>query len=83
MGVKLELTPREEQRFGEFQNRVFRIFEPKREVVIGQWRKLLDKDLHNVFFTKYLSDQLKNEMGRTCSTHGEMRNAYKILDGKT
>jgi hypothetical protein len=28
------------------------------------------------------NDQVKDEMGRTCSTNGEKRNAYRILMGK-
>jgi hypothetical protein len=36
-----------------------------------------------VLFTKYYYDnQIEDEMGRACSTYGEMRNAYKILVGK-
>jgi hypothetical protein len=32
---------------------------------------------------KYYNDQIKeDEMGRACSTHGEKRNAYRILVGK-
>jgi hypothetical protein len=37
-----------------------------------------------VFFAKYdENDQVKDDdMGRTCSTNGERRNAYRILVGK-
>jgi hypothetical protein len=37
-----------------------------------------------VLFTKYYwGDQIKEgEIGRACSTHGQMRNAFKILVGK-
>jgi hypothetical protein len=37
----LSLTLREEHRLGVFENRVLRrIFEPKRDEVTGEWRKL-------------------------------------------
>jgi hypothetical protein len=34
------LTLREVPRFGVFENRVLRIFEPRRDEVTGGWRKL-------------------------------------------
>jgi len=34
------LTLREERRLREFENRVMRIFGPKRVEVTGEWRKL-------------------------------------------
>jgi hypothetical protein len=40
--------------------------------VIGVWRKL-----HN-----YNYQVKEDEMGGTCSRHGEKRNAYRILVGK-
>jgi hypothetical protein len=33
-----------------FKNRVLRrIFKPKREEVVGDWRKLLNEELHNLY----------------------------------
>jgi hypothetical protein len=41
------LTLREEHRLRVFENRVLRrIFEPKRDEVTGQWRKLHSGELH-------------------------------------
>jgi hypothetical protein len=37
------LTLREEHRLRVFENRVLRIFGPKRDEVIGEWRKLDNK----------------------------------------
>jgi hypothetical protein len=37
------LTLREEHRLRVFENRVLRIFGPKRDVVTGDWRKLFSK----------------------------------------
>jgi hypothetical protein len=51
---------REECRLREFENRVLRrIFRPKRDEVIGEWRKLHEQELHKI---------KKNEMGGACSS---------------
>jgi hypothetical protein len=48
------LTLRGEHRLRVFENRVLRrIFGPKRDEVTGQWRKLHNKELHNLFITRY------------------------------
>jgi hypothetical protein len=51
MGAKLGLlTLREEHRLRVFENRVLRrIFEQKRDEVTGDWRKLHDEELHNLY----------------------------------
>jgi hypothetical protein len=44
------LSLRQEHRLKIFENRVLRrIFGPKRDEVIGGWRKLRDKELHNLY----------------------------------
>jgi hypothetical protein len=44
------LTLREEHRLGVFEKRVLRrIFGPKREVVTGEWRKLHNEELHDLY----------------------------------
>jgi hypothetical protein len=46
----LSLTLREEHRLGVSENRVLRrIFGPKRDEVTGDWRKLHDEELHNLY----------------------------------
>jgi hypothetical protein len=43
------LTLREEHRLSVFENRMLRgIFGPKRDEVIGGWRKLRNEELHNL-----------------------------------
>jgi hypothetical protein len=43
------LTLREEHRLGVFENRVLRrIFEPERDEVTGEWRKLHNEELHDL-----------------------------------
>jgi hypothetical protein len=44
------LTQREEHRLRVFENRVLRrIFGPKRDEVMGEWRKLHNEELHNLY----------------------------------
>ena len=44
------LTLREERRLRVFENRVLRrIFGPKRDEVTGQWRKLHNEELNNLY----------------------------------
>jgi hypothetical protein len=66
-----------------FENRVLRrIFGPKGNEVTGDWIRLYNKELYAVYSSqKYFSgDQVKKtEMGRTCSTYGKRRGAYRIL----
>jgi hypothetical protein len=48
------VTLREEHRLRVFGNRVPRgIFGPKRDEVTGEWRKLHNGELHNVYSTGY------------------------------
>jgi hypothetical protein len=43
------MTLREEHRLRVFENKVLRrIFEPKRDEVMGGWRKLHNEDLHDL-----------------------------------
>jgi hypothetical protein len=60
------LTLREEHRLRVFQNRVLRrIFGPKRYEVMGGWRKLRNKELHNLYSSPSIIRKIK-------------RSAYKI-----
>jgi hypothetical protein len=44
------LTLREEHRLRVFENRMLRkIFGPKRDEVKGEWRKLHNKELHDLY----------------------------------
>jgi hypothetical protein len=60
-----------------------RIFGPRRDEVTGEWRKLHNEELNDLF-TQYCSgDKIENnEMGRACSTYGEGRGLYRDLVGK-
>jgi hypothetical protein len=48
--VKLGLTLREERRLRVFENRVMRkIFGPKRDEVTGEWRRLHNEELYDLY----------------------------------
>jgi hypothetical protein len=78
------LTLREEYRLRVFENRMLRrIFGPKRDEVTGGWRKLHNEELHNLYSSPSITTVIKpKKMGRTCSTHGPKKNAYRISVGK-
>jgi hypothetical protein len=59
------LTLREEHRLRVFENRVLRIFGPKRDEVKGGQRTLHNKELHNLYSSPNQDDPVKeDEMGR-------------------
>jgi len=43
------LTLREERRIRVFENRVLRVFGPKRDKVTGKWRKLHNEELSDLY----------------------------------
>jgi hypothetical protein len=50
------LTLRDEHRLRVFENMVLRkIFEPKRDEVAGEWRRLHNEELHGLFFSRRYS----------------------------
>jgi hypothetical protein len=57
-----------------FENRVLRrIFGPKREEVTGEWRKLHNKELHDLYSSPSVIRMIKSRRMRTvgpCSTNG-------------
>jgi hypothetical protein len=55
------LTSREEHRLRVFENRVLRgIFGPKRDEVTGEWRKLQNGELHNLYSSPDIIWQIKS-----------------------
>jgi hypothetical protein len=62
---------RKERRLMVFGNRVMRwIFGPKRDEVIGEWRRLHNGELY-ALHAYYLGDKFKRtHMGRACSMYG-------------
>jgi hypothetical protein len=81
------LILREEHELRVFENRVLRrMFEPKRDEVIGGWRKLHNEELHNLYCSpSIIIRMIKPRMMRWAghvARMGEKRNAYRILVGK-
>jgi hypothetical protein len=56
-----------------------RIFGPKGDEVTGEWRKLLNEELHDLPFSCMGDKIKKNEMGGACSVDGEERGVYRVL----
>ena len=55
------LTLREERRLRVFENRVLRrLFGPKREEVTGEWRKLHNEELNDLYFLPNIVQVVKS-----------------------
>jgi hypothetical protein len=80
------LTLREEHRPRVFENRVLRrIFGPRRDKVTGDWRKLHNEELHNLYSSPNIIRMIKSRRMRWTghvAQMGETRNVYRILVGK-
>jgi hypothetical protein len=77
------LTVREEHRLRVFKNRVLRrIFGPKRYEVTGEWRKLHNEELRDLYSSPSIIRIIKTRrMGGPCSTNGR-RERVQIIGGK-
>jgi hypothetical protein len=77
--------PTNKHRLRVFQNRVLRrIFGPKRDEVTRGWRKLRNKELHNLYSSPSIIRMIKSRRMRWAghvARMGEKRNAYQILVG--
>jgi hypothetical protein len=80
------VTLREEHRLRVFENRVLRgIFGPKRDEVTGEWRKLHNGQLHNLYPSPDIIRQIKSSRmrwARLGACMGEGRDVYRVLVGK-
>jgi len=83
MGVKLGLTWREERRLRMFENRVLRrIFGPKKDEVIGNWRKLHNDELNDLYSSPNIVRGIKStrmEWTGHVACIGKRRGVYRIL----
>jgi hypothetical protein len=77
------LTLREEHRLSVFENRVLRrIFGPKRDEVTGEWRKLHNKELRDLYSSPSIIRIIKLRRMRWAghvTRMGAKRNVYSIL----
>ena len=61
-----------------------RIFGPKRDEVTGEWRKLHNEELNDLYCLPNIVMVMKSRiMGWACSTYGENRVAYRVFLGRT
>jgi hypothetical protein len=68
-----------------FEDRILRrIFEPKRDEVTGEWRKLHNVELHNLYSSPDIIRQIKSRRMKWAghvARMGEGRNVYRVLVG--
>jgi hypothetical protein len=68
------------------ENRVLRrIFGPKRDEVTGEWRKLHNEELNDLYSSPSIIRIIKSKRMRLTghvARMGEKRNAYRLLVGK-
>jgi hypothetical protein len=80
------LTLREEQRLRVFENRVLRrIFGPKRDEGTGEWRRLHNEELNDLYSSSNIIWVIKSRRMRWAGpvAHmGEKRGTYRILVGR-
>jgi hypothetical protein len=67
-----------------FENRVLKIFGPKREEVVGGWRRLHNEELHNLYASTNIVRVIKSRRIKWAwhvSRMGEMKK-YLGVDGR-
>jgi hypothetical protein len=74
---------REEHRLRVFANRVLRrIFGSKRDEVAGEWRKMHNGELHNLYSSPDIIRPIKSRRMRWAghvASMGDGRNVYRVL----
>jgi hypothetical protein len=80
------LTSREEHRLRMFQSRVLRrIFGPKRDKVTGDWRKLHNEELNDLYCSSNIIWVIKSrrmDWAGHVECMGNRRGVYRVLVGK-
>ena len=80
------MTLREERRLRVFENRALRrIFGPKRDGVRGEWRKLHNEELNDLYCSPNIVRAIKSRRLRWAghvARMGEGRGVHKVLVGK-
>jgi hypothetical protein len=83
MCVAWSLILREEHILGVFENRVLRrIFGPKRDEVTGEWRKLRNEELHDLYSSPSIIRIIKARRMKWVghvARMGEKSTAYRLL----
>jgi len=77
---------REERRLKVFENRLLsRIFEPKRDEVTGEWRKLHNEELNDLYSSPNIVRVIKSRRmiwAGHVERMGEGRGVYRVFVGK-
>jgi len=80
------LTLREERRLRVFENRVLRrVFGPERDKVTGEWRKLLNEELNDLYSIPNIVRVVKSRRmtwARHVALMGEDRGVHRVFVGK-
>ena len=79
------LTLREEHRLKVFEDRVLRIFGPKRDGVTGEWRKLHNEELNDLSSSPNIVRVVdwRHELGGACGTYGGRERCVQVFGGET
>ena len=82
----LSLTLREERKLSVFENKVLRrIFGPRRDEVTGEWRRVHNEELNDLYCSPNIVRVIKSIRMRWTGhvvRMGEERGVYRILVGK-
>jgi hypothetical protein len=76
---------REERRLRVFENRVLRLFGPKRDELAGEWRKLHNEELNDLYSLPKIVRVVKSRTMRWAghvARMGEERDVHRVLVGK-
>jgi hypothetical protein len=78
------LTMMEKSRLWVWENRLLRIFRPKREKVTGNWRKLHNEELNDLYSSSNIVGVIKSRIMRWAGHVAcvGMRSTYRKLVGK-
>ena len=80
------LTVREERKLRVFENMVLRLFGPRREEVMGEWRRLHNEELNDLYSSPNIVRVIKSRRMRWAghvARMGEEKGAYRVLVGET
>jgi len=77
---------REERRLRVFENRVLRtVFRPKRDEVTGEWRRLHNEELNDLYSLSNIARVVKSRRKRWAghvARMGEDRGVHRVLVGE-
>ena len=79
------LTLREERKLRVFENMVLRIFGPRRDEVTGEWRRLDNEELNDLYSSPNIVRVIKSRRMRWAghvARMGEGSGVYRVLVGK-